>query len=129
MLLTSHYMADVEALCRRVVVIHRGSLLFDGELSALVDRFAAHKVITVALEEGSTVSDEELAALVGGTVTGRTPTSVTVQVPRAQTPSAAGQLLARLPVVDLTIEDPPIEGVIEDVFASPAEEEAGRDGR
>ena len=128
-MLTSHYMADVEALCRRVVVIHRGSLLFDGELSALVDRFAAHKVITVALEEGSTVSDEELAALVGGTVTGRTPTSVTVQVPRAQTPSAAGQLLARLPVVDLTIEDPPIEGVIEDVFASPAEEEAGRDGR
>ena len=71
-MLTSHYMADVEALCRRVVVIHRGSLLFDGELSALVDRFAAHKVITVALEEGSTVSDEELAALVGGTVTGRT---------------------------------------------------------
>ena len=128
-MLTSHYMADVEALCRRVVVIHRGSLLFDGELSALVDRFAAHKVITVALEEGSTVSDAELAALVGGTVTGRTPTSVTVQVPRAHTPTAAGQLLARLPLVDLTIEDPPIEGVIEDVFASPAEEEADRDGR
>ncbi|GAA1847084.1 ATP-binding cassette domain-containing protein [Microlunatus capsulatus] len=127
-MLTSHYMADVEALCRRVVVIHRGSLLFDGELSALVDRFAAHKVITVALEEGSTVSDAELADLVGGTVTGRTPTSVTVQVPRAHTPTAAGQLLARLPVVDLTIEDPPIEGVIEDVFASPAEE-AGREGR
>ena len=125
-MLTSHYMADVEALCRRVVVIHRGSLLFDGELSALVDRFAAHKVITVALGEGSTVSDEELAALVRGTVTGRTPTSVTVQVPRAQTPAAAGQLLARLPVVDLTIEDPPIEGVIEDVFASPAADDGDR---
>jgi ABC-2 type transport system ATP-binding protein len=127
-MLTSHYMADVQALCRRVVVIHRGRLLFDGELSALVDRFAAHKVLTVALEEGSTVSDEELAALVEGTVTGRTPTSVTVQVPRAQTPVAAGRLLARLPVVDLTIEDPPIEGVIEDVFASSVEE-AGDDDR
>ncbi|GAA1437221.1 ATP-binding cassette domain-containing protein [Microlunatus lacustris] len=121
-MLTSHYMADVQALCRRVVVIHRGRLLFDGALSALVERFAAHKVITVALEEGSTVSDEELAALVQGTVTGRTATSVTVQVPRAQTPTAAGRLLATLPVVDLTIEDPPIEGVIEDVFASPADE-------
>ncbi|SDS74141.1 ABC-2 type transport system ATP-binding protein [Friedmanniella luteola] len=131
-MLTSHYMADVEALCRRVVVIHRGSLLFDGELSALVDRFAAHKVITVALEEGSTIGDAQLAALVEGTVTGRTPTSVTVQVPRAHTPTAAGRLLAALPVVDLTIEDPPIEGVIEEVFATPAEEpaeEAGRDGR
>ncbi len=127
-LLTSHYMADVQALCRRVVVIHRGSLLFDGELSALVDRFAAHKVITVALEEGSTIADDELAALVGGTVTGRTASSVTVRVPRAQTPTAAGRLLARLPVVDLTIEDPPIEGVIEDVFASPGEE-AGHEGR
>jgi len=121
-MLTSHYMADVQALCRRVVVIHRGRLLFDGALSALVERFAAHKVITVAFEEGTTVSDEELAALVGGTVTGRTATSVTVQVPRAQTPTAAGRLLATLAVVDLTIEDPPIEGVIEDVFASPAEE-------
>ncbi len=121
-MLTSHYMADVQALCRRVVVIHRGSLLFDGDLSALVDRFAAHKVITVALEEGSTIGDEELAALVEGTVTGRTASSVTVQVPRAATPAAAGRLLARLAVLDLTIEDPPIEGVIEDVFASPGEE-------
>ncbi len=128
-MLTSHYMADVQALCRRVVVIHRGRLLFDGALSALVDQFAAHKVITVALEEGTAVSDAELAALVEGTVTGRTATSITVQVPRARTPAAAGRLLAALPVVDLTIEDPPIEGVIEDVFATPVEEEAGHDGR
>jgi ABC-2 type transport system ATP-binding protein len=127
-MLTSHYMADVQALCRRVVVIHRGRLLFDGALSALVDQFAAHKVITVALEEGTAVSDAELAALVEGTVTGRTATSVTVQVPRARTPAAAGRLLASLPVVDLTVEDPPIEGVIEDVFAAPVEE-AGHDGR
>ncbi len=128
-MLTSHYMADVEALCRRVIIIHRGRLLFDGALSALVERFAAHKVITVAFDEGTTVGDAELEALVGGTVTGRTATSLTVRVPRAHTPSAAGRLLAALAVVDLTIEDPPIEGVIEDVFASPVEEEAGHDGR
>jgi ABC-2 type transport system ATP-binding protein len=125
-MLTSHYMADVEALCRRVIVIHRGRLLFDGALSALVGRFATHKVITVALGEGAVPSDADLAALVEGTVTGRTATSITVRVPRTSTPAAAGRLLAALPVVDLTIEDPPIEGVIEDVFASPADEDVER---
>ena len=48
-LLTSHYMADVEALCRRVIVIHHGRLLFDGDLAALVQRFTAHKTIVVQL--------------------------------------------------------------------------------
>ena len=52
-LLTSHYMADVEALCRRVIVIHHGKLLFDGELAALVQRFTAHKTIVVRLEDCS----------------------------------------------------------------------------
>ena len=125
-MLTSHYMADVEALCRRVIVIHQGRLLFDGILSALVTQFAAHKVITVELEEGTTITDSDLAALVDGTVTARTPTAVTVRVAKAYTPVAAGRLLAALPVVDLTIEDPPIERVIEDVFASPAQD--GGDG-
>jgi ABC-2 type transport system ATP-binding protein len=119
-MLTSHYMADVEALCRRVVVIHHGRLLFDGALAALVSQFAAHKLITVQLEEGTGIEDDELGALVDGTVVGRTTTTMTVRVPKAETPAAAGQLLTRLRVVDLTIEDPPIERVIEDVFAQTA---------
>ncbi len=123
-ILTSHYMADVEALCRRVIVIHRGRLLFDGSLAELIGQFAAHKVITIEMEEGTTISDPEIAALVDGTVTERTSTGVTVRVAKAQTPYAAGRLLAALPVVDLTIEDPPIERVIEDVFAAPAATEA-----
>ena len=122
-MLTSHYMADVEALCRRVIVIHRGRLLFDGSLSALISQFAAHKVITIEMEDGTTISDAEIGALVDGTVTERTATGVTVRVAKAQTPVAAGRLLAALPVVDLTIEDPPIERVIEDVFAAPASDE------
>ena len=121
-MLTSHYMADVEALCKRVIVIHRGRLLFDGELSALISQFAAYKFITVEIEDLTTIGDTELAALVGGTVMERTPTRVTVRVAKAHTPVAAGRLLASLPVVDLTIEDPPIERVIEDVFARPAQE-------
>ncbi len=124
-MLTSHYMADVEALCRRVIVIHRGRLLFDGALTALVAQFAAHKIITVELAEGTTIPDLELEALSGGSVTERGATSVKVRVAKAATPAAAGRLLARLPVVDLTIEDPPIEQVIEDVFAAPAAEEVG----
>ena len=126
-MLTSHYMADVEALCRRVVVIHRGVLLFDGELADLVAQFAAHKLITVQLEDGTGVADADLAALAQGSVTGRTATHVTVQVPKAATPAAAGRLLAALPVVDLTIEDPPIERVIEDVFARPTPQEEDDD--
>ena len=125
-MLTSHYMADVEALCRRVVVIHHGRLLFDGELAALVSQFAAHKLITVELEEGTGIEDDELAALVDGAVVGRTTTTITVRVSKADTPAAAGRLLSRLRVVDLTIEDPPIERVIEDVFAQTAPE--GGDG-
>ncbi|HET9872856.1 MAG TPA: ATP-binding cassette domain-containing protein [Propionibacteriaceae bacterium] len=123
-MLTSHYMADVEALCRRVIVIHRGRLLFDGSLAALVGQFAAHKVIAIEMEGGSAISDAEIETLVDGTVTQRTSTGVTVRVAKAQTPIAAGRLLAALPVVDLTIEDPPIERVIEDVFARPEAEEA-----
>ena len=125
-MLTSHYMADVEALCRRVVVIHRGRLLFDGALSALIGQFAAHKVVSVALEDATGVTDVELDALVHGEVVERTPTRLTVRVPKSGTPKAAGRLLAALPVVDLTIEDPPIERVIEDVFSQPVDEGDGR---
>ncbi len=52
-LLTSHYMADVEALCRRVIVIHHGRILFDGQLSSLAGRFAVYKTIGVVLEDGT----------------------------------------------------------------------------
>jgi ABC-type multidrug transport system ATPase subunit len=65
-MLTSHYMADVEALCRRVIVIHQGRLLYDGDLTGLVQRFAAHKTITVELEEGAQVAGSLAAGLVNG---------------------------------------------------------------
>jgi viologen exporter family transport system ATP-binding protein len=96
-LLTSHYMADVEALCRRVIVIHHGQLLFDGRLDALADRFGTYKTIQAVLADGETM---------------------TVQVPRTETSAATARLLAEHEVHDLTVEDPPIEGVIEQVFAS-----------
>lgn len=121
-MLTSHYMADVEALCRRVIVIHHGRLLFDGGLDELVRRFAADKTITVELEDGGAVDDATLAALVDGRPVERSLTGLTVRVPKADTPRVAARLLAELPVTDLMIEEPPIESVIEQVFATPAEE-------
>jgi viologen exporter family transport system ATP-binding protein len=96
-LLTSHYMADVEALCERVVVIHHGRILFDGRLAELGDRFAAYKTIEAVLADGE---------------------RITLQVPKGETSQATARLLAEHEVHDLTVEDPPIEDVIEQVFAS-----------
>jgi ABC-2 type transport system ATP-binding protein len=110
-LLTSHYMADVVALCRRVIVIHHGRILFDGNLSALSDRFAAYKTIEIALADGT-------ASLDGyGDVLERDGDRVKLRVPKAETPRVAARLLSEQQVADLTIEDPPIEDVIELVFA------------
>ena len=98
-LLTSHYMADVVALCRRVIVIHHGRIMFDGNLSALSDRFAAYKTIEAVLTDGERIS---------------------LRVPKSETSLATARLLAEHEVADLTVEDPPIEDVIEQVFATEA---------
>lgn len=129
-MLTSHYMADVEALCQRVIVIHHGTLLYDGGLPGLVQTFSPHKTITVELEEGDTVlpDDDGIRELLGadGELVERSAIGLTVRVPKAETARVTTQLLAALPIADLTVEDPPIEDVIERVFstgdqASPAE--------
>ena len=110
-LLTSHYMADVEALCKRVIVIHQGQLLFDGALVDLVQRFAPHKTIVVDLErEGLDLSGYADSVSVDGS-------RVTLLVPKSAAAQTTGRLLAELPVVDLTVEEPPIEEVIEQVFS------------
>lgn len=115
-LLTSHYMADVEALCQRVVVIHHGRILFDGPLTELVARFSPHKTISVELNGGETDADYSRFGEVVSVSDGR----VSLRVPKAETPKVASRLLAELPVNDLTIEEPPIEEVIEQVFAQEA---------
>lgn len=113
-LLTSHYMADVEALCKRVIVIHHGRVLFDGALEELAGRFSRYKTVVVELEErtgdvsgyGEVVADEGLR--------------VTLRLPRADTAATIGRLLAELPVSDLTVKDPPVEEAIEKVFTGGA---------
>jgi ABC-2 type transport system ATP-binding protein len=114
-LLTSHYMADVQALCRRVVVIHHGRILYDGGLAQLGAQFDATKTIGVTLIEG----ESDLSAY--GEVISVEDGRVTLRVSRAAAPEVATRLLRDLAVADLTIEDPPIEDVIERVFAAGSE--------
>ena len=111
-LLTSHYMADVTALCERVIVIHRGSLLFDGDLAELAQRFGREKTIAVTV----TGDLPDLSSL--GRVTRQSVGKAVIAVPREDVAGAAARLLAQVDVLDLTIEDPPIEEVIERTFAS-----------
>ena len=111
-LLTSHYMADVQALCRRVIVIHHGAILFDGELRALSDRFTSHKTINVAVADPSAPLDGY------GEVVAREGDRVTLRVIKEETSLVAAKLLNEQPVSDVTIEDQPIEDVIEQVFAT-----------
>jgi len=114
-LLTSHYMADVEALCKRVVIIHRGRILFDGDLADLVTKFSPHKTIIVELEtEGTDLTSY-------GDVVEADGNRYSLRVPKSETPQITAKLLGDQPVIDLTVEDPPIEEVIEQVFADSPE--------
>lgn len=115
-LLTSHYMADVEALCRRVIVIHHGRILFDGSLSDLVGAHVGHKTISVALEN----PDVDLSEY--GEVSTGEGDRLLLRVSKADAPGVTARLLADHAVTDLTVEEPPIEDVIREVFASDAPE-------
>jgi ABC-2 type transport system ATP-binding protein len=94
-----------------VIVIHQGRILFDGSLGSLVGQFAAYKTIGVSLEDPSVPLDGY------GQVISREGDRVRLRVPKAETSSITARLLADLPVTDITIEEPPIEDVIERVFA------------
>src|SRR5215210_6854595 len=110
-LLTSHYMADVVALCRRVIVIHHGRILFDGDLARLGDQFVAWKTIAVELQTGGS----DLSAY--GDVLETDGARVKLRVPKADAARVTARLLAEREIADLTVEEPPIEDVIELVFA------------
>ena len=110
-LLSSHYMADVEALCDRILVIHHGQLLFDGELDELIERFSTHKTIEVQMR----APEGDLSRY--GEVIERSDGYVSLRVPRKETAKVTERLLAELPIIDLTVEDPPVEEVVERIFA------------
>ena len=112
-LLTSHYMADVTALCERIIIIHHGQLKYDGAITDLVRRIAPFKLIGVALQDGV---DDDLSRYGTPIPNENGDGKRLIQVQSGQVASIAARLLAELAVQDLTIEDPPIEDVIERAF-------------
>ncbi len=111
-MLTSHYMADVTALCRRIIVIDRGRILFDGALGDLAGRLAPFKVVAIDLAgDPGRYAFERL-----GAVLAREPRKVTLRVPKDRVAEVTGRLLADLPVLDLTVTDPPVEEIIAQVL-------------
>ncbi|MBI1948672.1 MAG: ATP-binding cassette domain-containing protein [Deltaproteobacteria bacterium] len=107
-LMTSHYMADITALCSRVLVIHEGKLVHDGELAALLRRFGTRRELRVELSHA--VDDAKLRTL--GEVLSHEGNVARLAVEPAALVAVVGRALAELPVVDLTVHDPPIEEVV-----------------
>ncbi|MBI4033201.1 MAG: ATP-binding cassette domain-containing protein [Candidatus Blackburnbacteria bacterium] len=118
-ILTSHNMGDVKELAERVIIIHGGSIIFDGKLDQIVHRFAKHKEIRVIFSED--VDQEELSNLlqeipaVGNVLDFNFPKAI-ISVKREAAPIAASQILQGFPVADLTIEEESIEDIIREVF-------------
>ncbi len=112
-ILTSHYMDDVLALTPRVIVIDHGKLLYDGDLTALSHQLRPEK--RVVLRFSTEVPRERLGVL--GALVDATPSTAVYQVPQGALRDQISRLLAELPVQDLTVEDPPLEEVMRDLFA------------
>lgn len=116
MILTSHYMADVVALCPRVILIHHGRVLYDGELEALARRLAPFKLIRASLRNGRTENDASPPLPEGVDIVEHVNGHFALRVDRDAAPAITAQLLNTLPIADLSVEDPPIEAVIDQVY-------------
>jgi len=114
-LLTSHYMADIQELCRRVIIIDHGKIFFDGRLSEVVDRFADFKLVTIHCDGADAGPDGSLIKY--GEVVEKLPGSIKLKIKRDRVIPACKALLDELPVRDIDIEEVPIEEVIRQIFA------------
>jgi ABC-2 type transport system ATP-binding protein len=107
-------MADIQALCRRVIIIDHGSIFFDGKLDQVLDRFADFKMVTIQTSEGG-ASATDLEKY--GTVVERTSGTVKLKVKRERVIPVCKALLDELPVTDIDIQEVPIEDIIRQLFA------------
>ena len=114
-ILTSHYMDDVAALCPRVIVIDHGKLTYDGSLEALVRKMRPEKRVSLRL--GNPVERAVLEA-VGGRIVTHEDALVVLQVLAGEMNRVLSSALSTLPVVDLKVEDPPLEEVLSELFVA-----------
>ncbi|MBD3672928.1 MAG: ATP-binding cassette domain-containing protein [Planctomycetaceae bacterium] len=130
-ILTSHYMKDVEALCERAVIINRGRIVHDGALKEVIDRFSQTKLVEL-LFAGNQIPDD--LERFGQVVESKAP-RVKLEVPRTNIPKLLAELLEEYVVEDVTVLERPLEEVIAEVFTTPDEAESsesdanGIDGR
>ena len=114
MLLTSHYMEDIERLCRRLIILREGEIVYDGSLAGVVEKYADHKVVTAHLRKtNGALPREGLEAL--GVVDACDDLTIRLRVPRGRVAEAAAELLRRYPVADLAIEEVEIGTLIEEI--------------
>lgn len=111
-ILTSHYMSDVKSLCKRVIIIDRGKILYDGSLEKLVDKYAVNKILTVDFTRPVGTKDIETLGIVRSYDQQR----LVLLVKRDKAKDIVSGFLKKFPVEDLNIEDPQIEDIIRDVF-------------
>jgi ABC-2 type transport system ATP-binding protein len=113
-LLTSHYMADITALCDRVLVIHQGGLIYDGLLDGLLDRFAPYREVSVEFASGQSIDAATLSPY--GELQTLEGCKATFLVATSELTDTISKLLSHLAIQDLTITEPPIEDIIGKVF-------------
>ncbi|HSD19063.1 MAG TPA: ATP-binding cassette domain-containing protein [Anaeromyxobacter sp.] len=122
-LLTSHYMEDVVQLCPRVIVIDRGRLIYDGDLRALALKVRPDKRIVVRFQDANGGAPRDLARF--GQVVSSEPGQATIQVAAEDVSGAVARMLGALAIADLTVEDPPLEEVMSELFRASRERLAG----
>jgi ABC-2 type transport system ATP-binding protein len=114
-ILTSHYMADIQELCERVIIIDHGKIFFDGKLGEIVDRFADFKLISIQCTGAGEQPAEKLSGY--GEVVEKNPNAITLKVKRDRVIPVCKALLDEMPVSDIDIQEVPIEDVIRQIFA------------
>ncbi len=117
-LLTSHYMKDVVALCRRVVIIAHGQIIYDGSLDGILDRFGGQKVISLLVADGQMPGDLRCY----GEVLSIEPPRAKLRVERSRVTEVLSAILAQHAIEDVSVEDPPLEEIIAKMFSDSREE-------
>ena len=112
-LLTSHYMQDIEELTHRVLVIDHGKIFFDGPLDKIVDRFAVYKIVSLTFNANPNCDFSRF-----GEVIKQTPMSVQLKVPRAKVTETTREVLQSCDVIDINVQEVPVEEVIRQLFGS-----------
>ncbi len=114
-LLTSHYMTDIQELCQRVIIIDKGRIFFDGRLGEIIDRFSGFKIVTLTWQTGASFPAVDFSRC--GQLVEHSAHRIQLKVKREQVIAVCKELLDKIPVTDIDIQEVPIEEVIRQIFA------------